>query len=467
MPERHVLIVDDDPEFARNMARVLKQADLDSQFASCLSGARDALDKQNFGTVLLDLNLGLENGFDLLEHIGAEASAPAVIMLTGATSPKLAHEAIRHGATAFLTKPVSGDQLVVAIHAALETRRIRLENRNLRAALQRDRTEAGPVVAASPAMREVLAEARAVAEINAPVLIEGETGVGKEVVASYIHRLSPRQNGPFTAVNCGALPETLVDDEFFGHEAGAFTGANESRPGLIEVSDGGTLLLDEIGDITAPAQIRLLRVLEQRRVRRIGASHEIPVDVRILAATHRSLEAEVETGRFRADLFHRLMVIRLRVPALRERIDDIIPLAEYFLDRLASERDACIALGEDTHGLLRHYHWHGNVRELRNVIERAWFTARRSEAGTIHLKHLRFLQASQTSAANLAIPASSRWPLADGERVLPLSEVDLKQTAAVLAQTEGRRRDAAVLLGISERSLYRRINEHPDLQGLG
>jgi DNA-binding NtrC family response regulator len=303
--------------------------------------------------------------------------------------------------------------------------------------------DGGVIIAESPAMRALLAEASGVARADSPVLIEGETGTGKEVVAEYIHQASDRRGGIMSVVNCGALSESLVDAELFGYEKGAFTGATEARKGIIEVADMGTLLLDEIGDIPPSTQVRLLRFLERGVIRRVGSATEKQVDTRVLAATHKTLEKEVAAGRFREDLYHRLLVFRLMIPPLRERKEDIIPLTEYKRARLARRKSTPGIFTKAAEGALLKYAWPGNVRELLHTVERACFAALLAGSEEIATEHLN-------------LPAKSSQPRSD----LSLAEVERHHVMSVLDRCEGNRKRTAAALGISERNLYRLLKKY-------
>ncbi len=458
---RKLLIVDDNPDFRAQAASVFADRE---DLVLCEAGdgpsALAVLTAETVAAVLLDLRMPGMDGIEVLRRITAMDETIEVVVITGQGSIDSAVSAMRHGAFHYLTKPVDLEDLLVVVDKALEKQHASYENRLLKEAIRRggmpeiDR----PVVAVSQAMRDLFKEARAVAAMESPVLIHGETGVGKEVIAGYIHRLSGRTRGPFNVLNCAALPESLVDSEFFGHAKGAFTGAVEPRAGIIEVSHQGTLLLDEIGDIDEAAQVRLLRVLEYGLVRRVGATKEIPVDVRIIAATHRTLEALVAQGRFREDLYHRLVVINLRIPPLRERREDIVPLAEFFLDQMCSRYADSIALHESTHALLLDYPWLGNVRELRNVVERGWFATLRDGDHTIRARHMSFLR-TQGGSDRLQRSEPQSQPAPDEPVTLSLHELELRHIRRVLEHCAHNRRDAASVLGISERSLYRRLQE--------
>ena len=301
----------------------------------------------------------------------------------------------------------------------------------------------GAIVAESPVMRTLLEEAAGIAKTDSCVLIEGETGTGKEVIAEFIHQESDRKDGIMSAVNCGALSETLVDAELFGYEKGAFTGAAEARQGIIEVADMGTLLLDEVGDIPPSTQVRLLRFLERGVIRRIGSARESRVDTRVLAATHRTLEEEVAAGRFREDLYHRLLVFRVRIPPLRERREDILPLAEYHRTWLARRRSTPGRFDGAARSALLKYAWPGNVRELLHAVERACFAA--------HLVH-----SDEITPEHLNLPAHSSEPRVH----ISLAEVERRHILSVLNGCGGNRKRTAGILGTSERNLYRLLKKY-------
>ncbi len=299
------------------------------------------------------------------------------------------------------------------------------------------------IIAESPIMRTLLENAAGIAKTDSPVLIEGETGTGKEVIAEFIHQESDRRDGIMSAVNCGALSETLVDAELFGYEKGAFTGATEARQGIIEVADMGTLLLDEVGDIPPSTQVRLLRFLERGVIRRIGSAREKRVDTRVLAATHRTLEKEVAAGRFREDLYHRLLVFRLSVPPLRERREDILPLAEYHRTWLARRRSTPGGFDGAARSALLEYAWPGNVRELLHTVERACFAAHLVHSDEIAPEHLNLLVHSSEPRTHTC-----------------LAEVERSHIMSVLDHCGGNRKRAAGILGTSERNLYRLLKKY-------
>ncbi|MBI2922460.1 MAG: sigma-54-dependent Fis family transcriptional regulator [Planctomycetes bacterium] len=435
-----ILLADDEAPFRQNVAerltsrgyRVVEAGDGDEALARVRETAVDA--------VVLDVIMPRTDGLTVLRRLRDLDPDLQVVMLTGQGTVETVVEAMKAGAYHYLAKPAKLKELEMLVERAVEKTRLARQNRVYREGLRRTRAAgAGPVVAESKAMKLILERAEQLAGTDSPVLLEGETGTGKEVVASFLHRRSPRAEGMFSVVNCGALSESLIDAELFGYEKGAFTGATESRPGVLEVADGGTLLLDEIGDLPPPGQIRLLRFLEHGLIRRVGSSREQPVDARVLAATHRNLETEVKEGRFREDLWHRLVVFRLAIPPLRERRDDIVPLATEFLSRAAGPGVPPLALAESARNALLSWPWPGNVRELSHAIERAAFAARSAGAGEI-------------LEAHLALPGARRPAAGD---LVTIAEAERRHVEAVLARLEGNRARAAEVLGISERHLYR------------
>ncbi len=321
----------------------------------------------------------------------------------------------------------------------------------------------GPeIVARSPAMRRVLDLARRAARTEATVLVTGESGTGKERLARFLHTHSLRRRGPFVAVNCGALPDSLLESELFGHEKGAFTGASRAAPGLFEAARGGTLFLDEIGETSPAMQVRLLRALQERRIRRVGATREIPVDVRIVAATHRDLEAAVRSGRFREDLYYRLNVIALRIPPLRERREDLFPLARTFIAQTCRQ-NGCgpCALSSEVLDCLLAYPWPGNVRELQNAIERAVVLAEAQPE--IRLEDLPpEIRAPETAGRGRSAPTEGGEV---AEAILPLAEVERRHILHALRQLSGNKKATARALGIGENTLHRKLKRYRE-QGL-
>ncbi len=380
-----LLIVDDEEAARYGMRRALTTFGYNISEAGSAEAARALLKQQEPDLLLLDVNLPGMSGLDfLLELKRSNGHGPLVIIVTAHGSERMAVQAVKAGAHDYLSKPFEVDDLRLVVKNAAETIQLRRENYSLRRRIEVERSQRGALIGNSEAMRRVRAMIEKVAETDATILVRGESGTGKELVAREIHeRNSVRRNGGFIAVNCAALPSELIESELFGHEKGAFTGAAAKREGKFEQADGGTLFLDEIGDMSSNVQAKLLRALEERRIERLGGNESIPVDVRIVSATHRPLEQEIANGNFRADLFYRLRVVTIEIAPLRERREDIPVLAETFL-HVAAERYE-LPRRPLSQGALRRlveYEWPGNVRELKNTIDRAVIMAEGDEVDT-------------------------------------------------------------------------------------
>jgi len=430
-----LLIVDDDDAFRRPTAELLKDEGYRVETAGGAAEAGAFLERQTIDLLLLDLRMPGIGGLQVIEVLRRRGSRVPILMISGYGSVETAVESLRLGADDFLTKPVDPDELV---------RRVReLLDRRPRAKRIEDATHHG-IIGESSAIAEVLEMVAQVAETEATVLVSGETGTGKELVARAVHELSPRRSGPFVPVNCAALAEGLLESELFGHVRGAFTGADRDREGLFSAADGGTLLLDEVGDMSLRLQKRLLRVLQEGEATPVGSSRPQRVDVRVVAATHRDLKTEMEAGRFRDDLYYRLAVFPIRLPPLRERGGDIPLLVRHLLDRLADRSSAPVptALAARAMKALRAHSWPGNVRELFAAVESA---AIRARGGEIRVEHLPPELRGEASSA----PARYRAPTKiDDERA---------EIVAALATSDGARADAATLLGMSRTTLWRRM----------
>src|SRR5437762_1821592 len=369
-----ILVVDDDGLLRKLVTEQLAKGDFDAAPAASGQQALDILRDTDYDVILLDITMPGLSGLDTLREIRKLEDPPEVIMLTADTSLSTGIEAMRQGAYDYLTKPATLDEMEAVIRKADEKRRLVKQNASLRSVARpaMDADEVLPVFHKNVAMAALVVQAENAARTDSTILITGESGTGKDVLARYIHSKSARHTTPIITVNCGAFPETLFESEFFGHERGAFTGASTLRRGLLEAADGSTLFLDEIGDLPLPMQVKLLHFLEQGRFRRVGSTRDQSADVRVIAATNRSLSDEVQRQRFRADLYYRLNVLSLHVPPLRERPEDIPKLVEYFL-RIYRERfnRPSLRLSEGARERLQSHPWPGNVRELRNCLERA------------------------------------------------------------------------------------------------
>jgi DNA-binding NtrC family response regulator len=370
MAEAKILIVDDEEAARYGMRRALKGYEIAE--AGSVAEARQMVGGARPDLILLDINLPGASGLDYLRELAASDDAPLAIMITAHGSERTAVEAIKAGAYDYLAKPFEVDELRLVVKNAIEARGLRRENERLREELEAARG-IGDLLGASGAMRRVYDLIAKVAATDVTVLICGESGTGKELVARAIHEKSAeRRRGAFVAMNCAALPGELIESELFGHERGAFTGAAGQRKGKFELAHGGTIFLDEIGDMSATTQAKLLRVLEERQIERLGGAQLIPVDVRVTSATNRDLEAAIAAEKFRADLYYRLRVVQVDLPPLRERREDIPLLAEHFLRAYAAKYGLkCTEISREAMARLAAYDWPGNVRELRNAIERS------------------------------------------------------------------------------------------------
>src|SRR6187200_215060 len=376
------MIVDDEEAARYGMRRALTTFGYNITEADSAEAARALLKQHEPDLLLLDVNLPGLSGLDFLRELkSANGNAPLVIIVTAHGSERMAVEAVKAGAHDYISKPFELDDLRLVIKNAAETVQLRRENFSLRRRIEVERSARGALIGTSEAMQRVRSMNDKVAETDATVLVRGESGTGKELVAREIHeRNSVRRNSSFVAVNCAALPSELIESELFGHEKGAFTGAAARREGKFEQANGGTLFLDEIGDMSSNVQAKLLRALEERRIERLGGNESIPVDVRIVSATHRPLEQEIAAGHFRADLFYRLRVLTIDIPPLRERREDIPQLAETFTQAAAERYNLPLRqVGQSALRKLVDYDWPGNVRELKNMIDRAAIMAEGEE----------------------------------------------------------------------------------------
>jgi two-component system response regulator PilR (NtrC family) len=457
-PPVKLLLVEDEPGL-RQMLEILFRRE--GYAVVSAPGCRVALDAiasapQPFPVIVSDLSMPDGSGLDVLAAAKGRSSLTQVILVTAHSTIENALTAMRSGAYDFVAKPFDAQELAALVSKAIEKQSLVAENQRLKAQLSR--IASGELLGKSAAMQKVLDLATRVATAKTTVLITGESGTGKERVARAIHDRSERAAAPFLVVNCGALPEALMESELFGHEKGAFTGAASKSLGLFREADGGTVLLDEVGELPLNLQVKLLRVLQERSVRPVGSAVEVSVDVRVLAATNRDVEADVAGGKFRQDLYYRLNVIRLNLPPLRERADDIPLLAERFIQRFAAEMNKDV-VGFTPDGLraLTAYRFPGNVRELENVIERAVALAGTRVIGLGDLP--------ETISGHAAAPSPSLLELPREGLNLDnvLAEAERRLLVAALEQSGGVRKRAAELLGITFRSLRYRLQK----QGLG
>jgi DNA-binding NtrC family response regulator len=442
----HLLIVDDEPSARTTLALLLRKRGHRVLEADGLVATTRCLGEEAFDLVVTDLRMPDGDGLDVLRAVKAHAPRTEVILLTAYAGWKSAKEAIRLGALDYFEKGEDPDELYHRIDKALAERALRRENENLREQL-RERYGLPGLIAHSPAMHGVLDLVERVAPTGATLLIRGESGTGKEVIAKAVHHASPRSARPFVAVNCGAVPETLLESELFGFTRGAFTGAVASKLGLFEEAHGGTLLLDEIAEMPAALQVKLLRALQSGEIRRLGASQATTIDVRVIAATNRDLAAMIADGSFREDLFYRLNVIEVVLPPLRERREDIPALAEYFMTRAGARLGRDIRLAAETVERLLLYPWPGNVRELENAVERAAILARGDTVTPADLPpHV---------AAGLNLGPSPALP-----RQTTLAETERDHILTTLERFGRNHSAAAEALGIGRTTLWRKLKEY-------
>jgi two-component system, NtrC family, response regulator PilR len=453
-PPVKLLLVEDEPGLRQMLEILFRREGYAVVSAPGCKAALDAIasSPQPFPAIVTDLSMPDGSGLDVLAAAKSRSPSTEVILVTAHSTIENALSAMRSGAYDFVAKPFDAQELAALVTKAIEKRAIVVENQRLRAHLSH--ISSNEVLGKSLAMRQVLELASRIASARTTVLITGESGTGKERVARAIHERSDRASGPFLVINCGALPEALMESELFGHEKGAFTGAATKSLGLFRQAAGGTVLLDEVGELPLSLQVKLLRVLQERSVRPVGAAQEVPVDVRVLAATNRDVEADVANGKFRQDLYYRLNVIRLTLPPLRERPEDVPLLAERFIQRFAAEMGKDV-VGFTPDGLraLTAYRFPGNVRELENVIERA---VALSSSRVIGLGDL-----PESISGHAGAPAQSLLELPQEGLNLDdvLSEAERRLLLAALERSGGVRKRAAELLGITFRSLRYRLKK--------
>ncbi len=441
-----ILVVEDDPSLRRIAEFRLGEAGYAVTSVADGKAGLAAFARNPPDLLITDLRMPGMTGEELVAEVLRRDPALPVIVMTGHGTVESAVEAMRRGVADYVTKPVSWDEMLVVVRKELDRAALRRENSALRATLRTRHSFKG-ILGESPAIRAVFATMDRLKEVDSTVLIEGGSGTGKELVARALHYSGARSEGAFVPVNCGAIPAELVESELFGHEKGAFTGAGRVHRGYFEQASGGTLFLDEIGEIPPAAQVTLLRVLTDRRIRRVGAETTIPVDVRVVAATNRDLAAAVGEGDFRSDLYYRIAVVPLRLPSLHERGGDVVLLAQHFASRTAG-RPICIST--PVAEALTAYHWPGNVRELENVMERAVVLG--CAGDTLEMEDL---------PDDVRRP--SHPPVADGpfpEDGVDLAVIEKSWLRRALAHTEGNRSQAARLLGISRQALLYRMQKH-------
>jgi len=446
MQSRNILIVDDDRSILKMLSSFFEKAGYNVQQQQNGQLALNMIEAEQFDVVITDLMLEGLSGFDILQKTKHYAPNTEVVVITGHSSIDSAVRAMREGAFDYITKPIALEELSIVIEKAYERRNFLTEIRQLRDQVKQY-TDFDNIIATSPAMQKVMVMVKRIARSNSTVMIEGESGTGKEVIAKAIHKHGLRSDGPFVAINCAALPETLLESELFGHVKGSFTGANTNKKGLFEEANGGTIFLDEIAETTPAFQVKMLRVLQENEIRRVGDTRDIPVDARVLASSNQPIAEMVERGNFRQDLFYRLRVIPLHLPPLRERIADIVPLAKFFIDRYCRKaKRGRIKINAKTIKKLESYQWAGNVRELENAIERAMILIEHDEIMPDDLLLDASASTSPTSTNNFVN--------------MNMKELEKLHIAAVLENADWNQKETARRLGIGYNTLWRKMNEY-------
>jgi DNA-binding NtrC family response regulator len=456
MPIEKIIVLEDDQVVRKSLEQQLRYKRYDVASATTLAEVQELLTKDNFDLLIMDVRLPDGLSTDLLKQLQSRPVKPLVVMISGFGTVDLAVECMSNGAFTFLTKPFSPDQLTVTLKKAEEHTQLVRVSQFLS---QAEDEEGYELLGQSTAMDQLRALIRKVARTQATVLIQGESGTGKELIARAIYAQSPRFNAPFIKTNCAAIPENLIESEFFGHEKGAFTGALNKREGRFELAHGGTILLDEISEISPQVQAKLLRVLQEREFERVGGNRTVKVDVRVIATTNRDLEESVERKEFRQDLYFRLNVVPVLVPPLRERKSDIPLLAEQFRQRFARKHGMDVAgISPSCMAVLEEHSWPGNVRELQNVIERAVILC--NEGSVLEPTHLGLIpQVNGTSGSMISRPSMPSSTDSSG-KFLTLSELEKQHILAAMERSQGNRTVAAKSLDISIRTLRNKLHEY-------
>lgn len=447
----NLLVVDDEPGMREFLEIMLRKEEYNVKVASNGEEAIEMLKKEPFDLAIVDIQMPGINGIEVLKNSKENHPNTTVIMITAFASHESAIEAMKLGAYDYITKPFKIDEIKLVISKALDKKNLEQENTRLKKELE---TKYGfeNIIGTSSAIKQIFALIKRVSELKVNVLITGESGTGKELVARAIHYSGNRSEGPFIPVNCGAIPETLIESEFFGHAKGAFTGATRDKKGLFEEASGGTLFLDEIGDLPLHLQVKLLRVLEERKVRPLGKTEGVSIDVRVISATNKKLEQQILEGKFREDLFYRLNVIKISIPSLRERKEDIPPLSMHFVNKYAGE------MGKDIKGItnealeeLEKYHYPGNIRELENIIARCVAL----ESGDVISKESLPTLATDSEYIDLTDTINASDSIDS-----VLGDVEKQIIENALKSSQGNKTEAAKMLGITLRSLRYRLAKH-------
>lgn len=453
MPDKSIkiLFVDDDPVTGQVMQRHCDSAGYICQVYQSPRKCLDEFSRGGADVVVTDLRMPEMTGFDVLKEIRSIDPEVPVLVMTGYSSVENAVEAMKHGASDFIKKPFDFEELKLMIERAIRSQRLRDENEMLRQQLHTPDVHYG-MIGETDTMKGLFSTIKKVAEVSCNVIITGESGTGKELVARALHEYSPRKDMPFVVVDCGALTETLLETELFGHEKGAFTGASYRKKGLMERASGGTLFLDEISNISDAMQMKLMRAIEDQKLTRVGGTDQTSIDLRIIAATNRDLEAMVGQGEFRHDFYHRLNVVNINVPPLCERKKDIPSLVEYFVTDFARRYNREVS-GFDQNSLNRmcEARWQGNIRELRNAVERCVILAE---------KPVLFWEPSPEPAVTITSATTTGSALPSGDDFIPLKDLEREYISRVLRYAAGRKTEAARILGIDKTTLWRKLRRY-------
>ncbi len=459
MEKKRILVVDDDAKIARLIEFALSKAGFEIDTASSGKMALEKVRETTPDMILLDVVLPDTSGLRLLSQFREIDENMVVLMISAHATIKSAIKAIKDGATDFVTKPFEIDELISHVTGALEARRLKDEIKELRSQLK-DRYRFENIIGVSGQMKQVYKSMEKVIDNNVSILVRGESGTGKELVARSIHFNGPRRNGPFVDINCAAIPETLLESELFGYEKGVFTGALARRIGLFEQASEGTIFLDEIGDLTLNMQVKLLRVLQEKAIQRIGGNKKIKIDIRIIAATHRNLEEEVKRNNFREDLYYRLNIFPIFLPPLRERKEDVVLLMLHFLEKYSREFNKKVKkVAPEVVEMLKTYPWPGNIRELENSIERAVVMA---SGDTLKLEHfpVESKYVGALSAESGKPPSMTTGGAEDQQKMISMDEMEKNIIAQTLKVTNGNITQAAKTLKVSRDTLYRKIKRY-------
>jgi two-component system response regulator AtoC len=441
-----ILVVDDDRSICKLMGSILEMESYPFRVAMTGEQARRAMEEERFDILVSDIYLGDDSGLHLLERMKCVNAEAEVVIMTAHGSMETAVHAVHNGAFDYISKPFVIDEMLKILHRIEE--KFQLSDAPTVGPELAETLPKTEIIGATPKMVEIYKKVAKTARIEAPVLVIGESGSGKELVARALHENSTRRRAPFVVINCGALPETLLESELYGHERGSFTGATGSRKGLFESATGGTVFLDEISETSLSFQVKLLRVIQEREIRRVGSNETIQVDVRLIAATNRDLREMVRAGQFREDLFHRLNVFTIALPPLTERKEDIPLLASYFIKLFAEKTGKTVRLAANALEAMKAYAWPGNVRELKNMLERAMTF---NDTGVIQLEELEFGEVKDDGVLQPS-PALSARPLPGGEA--SLDSMEKEHIIKILRETGGNKKKAAEILGIERRTLY-------------